>query len=42
MFAVRTADKCFTEAHYAHLNDLFKDWWVELTAKTHYWVRVSV
>jgi hypothetical protein len=42
MFAVRTSDKCFTEAHYTHLNDLFNDWWMELTSKTHYWVRVSV
>jgi hypothetical protein len=42
MFAVRTADKCFTEAHYDNLNDLLADWWRELTSKTHYYTRVSV
>ena len=42
MFAVRTADKAWTEAHYTHLNDLLRDWWFELTSKTHYYTRVSV
>ena len=42
MFAVRTSDKYFTEAHYDNMNDLFMDWWRELTSKSHYWIRVSV
>ena len=42
MFAVRTADKHFTEAHYEDLNTLYAHWWREITSKTHYYIHISV
>ena len=42
MFAVRTKDKLFTEAHYENFSAMYMDWWYEFACKTHYYIHISV
>lgn len=37
-YIVRTADRCFTEAHYSCFSTMVEDWGAEIIAGTHYFM----
>ncbi len=37
-YTVRTADRCFTEAHYSSFSEMVRDWASEILGGTHYFV----
>jgi hypothetical protein len=37
-YTVRTADRCFTEAHYDSLQEMVRHWKNEILSGTHYFM----